>query len=201
MAVLKGPLFSLGASQQLGKALVYFGWKGLNVVREYVIPSNPRSTAQNIQRDYLRTGVAELHRLQALGVGIWTEADQLAYALWASVVQPATTWFNQLCRNWLEQQVAGLWGVIFCTISATPGANQVVVDCTCGVNAPTAGNWHYGTSRTNMPNIQPSVPAAGFYPATVGGLTTGIKYYFQFRATAPAGVIGARSGIIHGTPT
>ncbi|MBA7710187.1 hypothetical protein ES703_119120 [subsurface metagenome] len=28
MAVLKAPLFSLGASQQLGKALVFFGWKG-----------------------------------------------------------------------------------------------------------------------------------------------------------------------------
>ncbi|GAH96000.1 unnamed protein product, partial [marine sediment metagenome] len=37
MAKLKGPLFSLGASQQLGKALVFFGWKGLDVVREYVI--------------------------------------------------------------------------------------------------------------------------------------------------------------------
>ncbi|GAI75819.1 unnamed protein product, partial [marine sediment metagenome] len=46
MAKLKGPLFSLGASGALGEAVVYFPWKGLNVVREYVIPSNPKTDPQ-----------------------------------------------------------------------------------------------------------------------------------------------------------
>lgn len=200
MAKLKAPLMSLGASQQLGKALVFFGWKGLDVVREYVIPSNPRSAGQTTQRGYLTAGVAELHRIQGLGVGIWTEADQIAYALWASVVKAATTWFNQVMKNWLDQNVAGLWGVIYCTISATPGIGSVTVDVTCGANAPAAGDWYYGTSKTNMPNSQASIPAAGFYPATIAGLVAGVKYYFQFRATAVAGVVGTRSGIIHATP-
>jgi len=39
---LKAPLLSLGASGQIGKSLVFFGWKGLDVVREYVIPSNTK---------------------------------------------------------------------------------------------------------------------------------------------------------------
>lgn len=50
MALVNGPLFSLSASGQLGKALVYSRWKGRDYVREYVIPANPRTIAQFIQR-------------------------------------------------------------------------------------------------------------------------------------------------------
>ncbi|KKM06256.1 hypothetical protein LCGC14_1745880, partial [marine sediment metagenome] len=53
MAKLKGPLFSLGASGQIAKALVYFPWKGLNLVREHVVPSNPNTTGQVTQRGYM----------------------------------------------------------------------------------------------------------------------------------------------------
>lgn len=50
MALVNGPLFSLDASGQLGKAVVYTKWKGRNVVREYVTPANPRSIGQRWQR-------------------------------------------------------------------------------------------------------------------------------------------------------
>ena len=58
MAKLKAPLLSFGASGAIAKSLVYFPWKGLNVVREYVIPSNPKSTLQVTQRGYLAAAVA-----------------------------------------------------------------------------------------------------------------------------------------------
>ncbi|GAI66183.1 unnamed protein product, partial [marine sediment metagenome] len=64
MAKLKAPLMSLGASGQLGKSLVFFGWKGLDVVREYVIPSNPQTDLQTTQRDYLTEIVTRLHTVQ-----------------------------------------------------------------------------------------------------------------------------------------
>jgi len=50
MAKVTGPLFSISASGKLGDAMVFFGWKGVNVVRGYVIPSNPQSTGQGDQR-------------------------------------------------------------------------------------------------------------------------------------------------------
>ncbi|MEI7961339.1 MAG: hypothetical protein WCI04_03305 [archaeon] len=53
MAKVTGPLFSMSASGQLGKAIVHFGWKGLNVVRQYVIPSNPQSATQGSNRIFL----------------------------------------------------------------------------------------------------------------------------------------------------
>lgn len=53
MALVNGPLFSLDASGQLGKAIVYTKWKGRNVVREFVIPANPRTLGQHWQRGQL----------------------------------------------------------------------------------------------------------------------------------------------------
>ena len=58
MAKLHGPLFSLDARGQLGKALVYSIWKGLNYARKYVIPSNPNTAAQQTIRGYFSTAVA-----------------------------------------------------------------------------------------------------------------------------------------------
>ena len=50
MAKVTGPLYSMSASGKIGDALVFFGWKGNNVVRGFVIPSNPQSTGQGDQR-------------------------------------------------------------------------------------------------------------------------------------------------------
>lgn len=46
MAKVTGPLFSVSASGKIGDAMVHFGWKGINVVRGYVKPANPKSLLQ-----------------------------------------------------------------------------------------------------------------------------------------------------------
>lgn len=50
MAKVTGPLMSMSASGQVGKAIVFAAWKGVNYVRQYVIPSNPESEDQGDQR-------------------------------------------------------------------------------------------------------------------------------------------------------
>jgi len=55
MARLNGPLFSLGAAGQLGKALVYADWKGIPYARTYVIPENPNSANQQEVRGIFKT--------------------------------------------------------------------------------------------------------------------------------------------------
>jgi len=50
MAVVSGPLLSLGASGQLGGAIVFSSWKGRPVVRQLVTPSNPKSAKQTARR-------------------------------------------------------------------------------------------------------------------------------------------------------
>lgn len=53
MAKLIGPLYSMGASGKIGDAMVFFPWKGLNVVRQWVIPVNRMSGGQGDQRIFL----------------------------------------------------------------------------------------------------------------------------------------------------
>jgi len=46
MAKVIGPLHSDGASGKFADAMVFFRWKGRNVVRQYIIPENPQSDDQ-----------------------------------------------------------------------------------------------------------------------------------------------------------
>lgn len=50
MALVTGPLFSVEASGQFAKTMVFAKWKGRQYVREYVIPTNPKSAAQVANR-------------------------------------------------------------------------------------------------------------------------------------------------------
>jgi len=50
MAKVSGPLFSVEASGKFGSALVFFPWKGINVVRQLIKPANPKTGSQGDQR-------------------------------------------------------------------------------------------------------------------------------------------------------
>ncbi len=54
MAKTTGPLFSMDASGKFGGALVFTKWKGRPVVRQLVVPSNPRTLTQNSARNDVR---------------------------------------------------------------------------------------------------------------------------------------------------
>jgi len=203
MAKLKGPLFSLGASQQLGKTLVFFGWKGLNVVREYVVPSNPRTTGQVTQRGYLTTAVAYIHTAQGHAANPTDAEDIQAYALLASVTQTATTWFNQLVRQIIDQLVASKLYQVMRNGHLTPGVDkltfQIVTMDHSGAGV-TAGEIKYGTSKTALINTLACTAAELQAGKDITGLTTGVKYYAKWQATVPAGYIGCWSGIYYGVP-
>jgi len=50
MAKVTGPLYSMSASGKIANAMVFFGWKGTNVVRQWLKPSNPKSGGQGDAR-------------------------------------------------------------------------------------------------------------------------------------------------------
>lgn len=76
MARLIGPLFSLGASGAIGKALVFAEWKGIDYARQYVIPANPKSADQQEVRGVFTT----LNN-------IWKRMPQLARDPWQAAVR------------------------------------------------------------------------------------------------------------------
>jgi len=197
MAKLKAPLMSLGASGQLGKALVFFPWKGLNVVREHVVPANPKTTLQTAQRARLTAAVLDVHQAQGTSPPL-DATDVTAYALLASTIKAATTWFNTLVKQLIEQAIAGLDPVVWRASTITPAANQITFVLLPTHTSPTTVTCKYGTSKTALVNSVAAAEApAGTWTAVIAGLTDDVKYYFQMKPTAPAGVVGANSGIYH----
>ena len=201
MAKLKGPLFSLGASQQIGKALVYFPWKGLNVVREYVVPSNPKSTLQTTQRGYLANAVEAIHAAQADATNPLDEEDTAAYSLYGSCEATPRTWFNQAIKNWVDCEVATKKPCLCSAMAITPGSEQLGLSLYLWEATCVAGKFYYGTSKTALINSEAAVIASQEATATLTGLTAGVKYFIQFRPDVADPCEGARSGIYFGRPT
>jgi len=50
MAKVSGPLMSMSASGKIADSIVFFGWKGVNVVRQWLKPANPKSEKQGDRR-------------------------------------------------------------------------------------------------------------------------------------------------------
>ncbi len=65
MAKVTGPFMSFGGSGQIGKAMVAAKWRGVQYVREYVVPANPRTVAQQ----EIRTLFAYLREMWKLAPG------------------------------------------------------------------------------------------------------------------------------------
>jgi len=203
MAKLKAPLLSLGASGAIGKALVFFNWKGLDVAREYVVPANPKSTAQNTQRAYVTAAVTLIHSLQALAVSPFAANDVTAYSLLASLSATPRTWFNAIVKQWIDQKIASLIPGIYSAGSCTAGVLKVTLKMSMAGESSlvTNGFIHYGTSKTNMATKLDCTRAQLAAGREVTGLTAAVKYYFQYRPSLPVTFLGTNSGIWHATPT
>lgn len=201
MAKLKAPLLSLGASGQLAKTLVFFPWKGLNVAREYIIPSNPQTTPQNTQRGYVTDAVDDIHAKMAESSNPLDEDDKTAWQAMANLQATPRTWFNELVKQIVNQLKASLTGTILTDCTVVPADGSLGVTIYDIDSVVTAGDWYYGTSPTALLNTVAGAGFGGTITGTITPLTNGVKYYFQFRPSAPAGNIGDNSGIYHGTPS
>lgn len=210
MAKLKGPLFSLGAAGAVGKTLVYFGWKGLDVVREYVIPANPKTDPQKLQRGYLIAAVAAIHLSQADTLHPLVGKDASAYALWGSIFPTPRTWFNQACKAWIDCQVDEKYGVIYrgeydIDLAHDKGEFGIYFIEHVG-GAIAAGKFYLGTSRTALLKSKDATLVSGIQAYLTSGagfddLVKGVKYFWQFVPDPTGYAEGAKSGIYYFTAT
>lgn len=203
MAKVHAPLMSFGASGKLANSIVFFPWKGINCVRSYVVPANPKSAGQVTQRGYMTTIVDAIHAAQALAAEALDAEDVAAYGLLASCEPTPRTWFNQLCAQAMGQMVASKKYSIGCNGTSTPGDGQIVIALECEPQVSgeiTAGNIHYGTSKTALIHTEAVVMTVDSAAATLSGLTNGVKYFWQFRPTLAVEYIAANSGIYFSVP-
>lgn len=202
MAKVNAPLFSFNAAGKLAKSLVYFGWKGLDVVRAYVIPANPKTAAQTTQRGYMTAAVAAIHTAQALAANMWNALDSAAYALWGSCFATPRTWFNQAVKNWVDCKVAAKKPMLFYDAQIDVATTaHVKLDIDSQEATGGTAKCFYGTSKTALIN---SVACTGTPPNYLANMTPtvpGTKYYFQVRIDSGQAAEGARSGIYHATST
>lgn len=205
MAKVVSPLFSFSASGALAKSLVYFPWKGIPCVRQWVTPSNPNTDAQQTQRGNLRACVDDIHAAILAALKPFAEADRVAYATLASTFARPRTWFNSICKIWLDQLRSGNLSTVYRGGSVVPGDGTLLVTLYADeiiAAKITTGNFMYGTSKTLLLNTMAATPDLENFEmtATITGLTNGVKYFIQFQPTDTADFIGAESGIFSGVP-
>ena len=199
MAKLKAPLLSLGASGAIGKTIVYFGWKGLDCAREYVVPSNPKTTPQNTQRGYVIAVVAAIHAAQVDVTNPLVEVDKSAYALYGSTFPTPRTWFNQIAQRWLLAEVNSEVAAIYANGEfVDPATEEITITLFNHQTADQAGFMVCGTSKTALIKAVAADGVVGVHTGVFTGLTKGVKYFFQFRPTKVTDDrFVARSGIYY----
>ena len=204
MAKVKGPLFSMGATGAIGETLVYFSWKGLKVVRSYVTPANPQTTAQTTQRGYMTEGVAKIHACEALASNALDEDDQVAYARWGSLFATPRTWFNQAVKNWIDCRIASKVPIVY-TNGTVSDPTTDSIDIDLYINEKTGstlsdGKFYFGDTPSSLIHSKAATVTAGTKVALTDEdcsafLTAGVRAYVQFRPDAGDGCEGAYSGI------
>lgn len=172
MAKLKAPLLSLGASGNLGNALVYFNWKGLDVVREYVVPANPKSTAQIAQRGYLTSAIAAWH------TNAYTDPDRIGWNRYAGTLAKIMSGFNAMMRLAIAiYAAASTWR----TISQIEIDTETAVGFDVDVENSIVGfgiRARIGTSKTHFPVTVALVDDAdGTYSLTWAAGASKVDYY------------------------
>lgn len=74
MAKTTAPLFGFDGAGQIGKSIVFGKWRGVGYARRYVVPANPRSTAQVLTRDIFAALNEFWKYSPAEMVAVWTAA-------------------------------------------------------------------------------------------------------------------------------
>lgn len=188
MAKVKSPLLSMGASGKIANTLVFMRWKGIDDVREYVIPSNPRTAKQQAQRSKMATAVADFHASN------FNDVDLTAWNLYASTMPRPMSGFNAFCREHIKNAIAEkTWVKLYNATITTPSSGQITVVIKSSEDA--TAKLFYGTSKTSMPSV-----ANGTWDNTnkqwtfsLTGLSSGVVYYFYIQNTASGK--GGRTGI------
>lgn len=189
MAKLKGPVFSLDARGNIGKTLVFLGWKGLKTVRSYVVPANPRSTGQVTQRNLFTAGVNQWHSTDLTG------ADKIAWDVYANVLARIMSGFNAFVRQYVNMLVAGkTWALMYGGADTSTTAKQV--DFEINTTTGLAVACRYGNAPSSLINSVDMVEdgTTGKYKVSIADLVSGQKLYVQAVVTTTENE-GSQTGI------
>jgi len=192
MAKVKGPLLSISARGKIAKTLVFLSWKGIDTVRKYVIPANPKSADQQTQRGYFSDAIDAWHE------DGYTTLDIAAWNLLALAGKAVASGFNMFVKNYIAAKVAGqTWTKL--TGRSIPIIAATSATVTINVASDKTGKLYIGTKMTSMPTEFAGTFGDAKYTFTITGLSELTKYYFYIKNTAEGEA--ARTGIYSFTTT
>ena len=105
MAKVDGPLFSLEARGKIGDAIVFFPWKGRHVVRQWLKPTNPKSTIQGFLRCALKAIGKFIAKVENTNDG--DSEDSKVYQSCTSSAPAGMNWNAFLGQGFLNDLQAG----------------------------------------------------------------------------------------------
>jgi len=188
MAKVLAPLLSGKARGQIMKSLVFFPWKSINAVRQYVVPANPNTGAQQAQRARMTAGVDEWHATA------FTAKDKTAWDKLASTLAKIMSGFNTYIREHIAAAIATwTWEPMWNALEINPGATDVDITLEGIDNTLMQATLRWGTSPTFFPNSDPQTGSGALWTFDMSGLTDGVIYYYYIDITT-AGAAG-RTGI------
>jgi len=175
-AIVTGPLFSLTASGQIAKALVYSTWKGRAYVREYVVGANPNTLGQRTRRAFLGFISKMWANLSS------TDQDSWATGAAAKNISP----FNEFVGQNMDRQTdelgptgnstpagGSLTGTIN-TVAATGGVGKISVTI-ANTTDPDTGEYNMlCISDTSFADAQSTLNSAWFGLEATGDQTVEI---------------------------
>ena len=196
MAKTQAPLFGFGASGQLGEAIVFGRWKGIDVARKYVVPANPDTAAQNTQRGYMTSAVAEWHD----ATNVLTATDKEAWNRYAGTLAAPMSGFNAFCKSQIDAKIA--YGAAFehmfgiANVDLTHNAFKADIDDSAG--GVLVVTLHVGNSKTFFSASSTDAQVAGLtsFAAFDTGFAAGTTVYYYF--DVPTGATYKRSGLYTG---
>lgn len=100
MAKVTGPLFSLEARGKIGDIMVHFPWKGRKVVRQWLIPTNPRDQDQKEIRQVLAASGKNTKAIKTPTIGLLGGSKM--YQLLVADAPATQIWNAHFVKNILE---------------------------------------------------------------------------------------------------
>ena len=206
MAVTKAPLFSMDASGQVAKSIVFSRWKGRPYVRQLVVPSNPKTG--------LQTGVRAMMRFLTQAYASLSSGEKQAWADRALIDNITALNADVQYNMPIMRQNKGIWTDPANTPGTPPGAptspgataqvKSVVLAWTNSVTGTPYATFIYrsltGTFTEDPSNLIAIVPAADETYTDIG-LSTGTQYFYSMKHSDDSGQLGTGSTEVNATPT
>ncbi len=161
MAKVEGPLFSLEARGKIGNAMVFFPWKGRNVVRKWLKPTNPRDIDQKLIRQKLAAVGQTIGKI--LGVSAAVPNGSYAVQEWKDITPAGQIWNAHITSKALTQLASDAKWILFSASIA--GADELVTwqSCALDLGMPTL----YATQDAYATDVPPEEQLAAVAFAAV----------------------------------